>query len=187
MLINHNTQMFEHRNQTLVRFGLDQTGSVGYNFNSQGFRGSYEFDFMPDHAFFGCSLVFGIGVPEEKTFAYLFDRSHNYGLAGTYNNTEIMRSLQDFIESDLYSPRVKMVVVWHRRNDEKLLEFYDNLRSYTNLLHFFCGQELPHQRCFKCVSNFDLDVSGTHMGAKTHQIFYATISDRFGHIVRDEV
>jgi hypothetical protein len=179
MLINHNSAMWRYCNQTVRKIGLDQTGMIEYRFNLQGFRASYAFDFVPDYAFFGCSLVFGVGVPEEKIFPYLFRRSHNYGQAGSYTNTDVMKTLLNFIQSNLYSPQVRMIVMWHQRDDDKVPEFYKILRSHTNLTHFFCGQVLPYQRCYQCLPNIDFDVSGTHWGEKTHQIFYETISDMF--------
>ena len=65
---NHVYGMIQHKGQTINQFGLDQTGTINYQFNQQGFRAPIDFDFIPNYAFFGCSLVFGIGVSREYTF-----------------------------------------------------------------------------------------------------------------------
>jgi hypothetical protein len=166
--------MLEHRGSTVNQFGLDTTGVVEYQFNRQGFRGHRDFDFAPEYAFFGCSLVFGIGVHEQNTFASMFPQSHNYGLAGLYHNSDVFDTVSKFINSEFYYPGVKLVTVWHSRNDEQLDSYYQQLAN-VDMLHFFCGTPLVHNRCYMMVPKQDFDVSQTHMGVNTHRIMYKII------------
>ena len=160
------------------RFGLDSTGVIQYQFNRQGFRATKDFDFIPDYAFFGCSLVFGIGVPENVTFPYLFKNSQNYGLAGLYDNADVMLVLQNFLKSDLYRDYVKIVVVWHKRQDQLLSQYYQLLKDF-NIIHFFCGPVLPYKRCYRFPLNQDFDASGTHPGIKTHKFLCKALNSLF--------
>lgn len=170
-MINPVPNMCVCRGTTTDRFGLDTTGTVQYRFNQQGFRSDREFDFVPDWAFFGCSFVAGIGVPVEQTFAAKFNNSQNYGVCGKYDNREIREIIQNFIDSDCFSPQTKMAVFWTDRNHELLDKYYHEL-SHLNMKFFFCGDTLPYDRCYKMIKNLDLDVSGTHMGPKTHEFLY---------------
>jgi hypothetical protein len=156
--------------QTVNRFGLDQTEQIDYKFNSQGFRSNTDFDFVPDYAVFGCSLVFGIGVPVENIFASCLPNSHNYGLAGVYNNQEIFSTINNFINSDLYSTQTQIAVVWTDRNTEQLPGYYKKLIPY-NVTHFFCSSPLPLADCYAMIPQLDTDKSSTHMGVNTHQFF----------------
>ena len=58
-ILNHVPGMIKNQGQIIESFGKDCTGQINYQFNQQGFRGILDFDFMPEYAFFGCSLVFG--------------------------------------------------------------------------------------------------------------------------------
>lgn len=173
-ILNHVPGMIKNQGQIIESFGKDCTGQINYQFNQQGFRGILDFDFMPEYAFFGCSLVFGIGVTEKETFPYLFDRSQNYGLAGSYNNRDVMTVLETFLKSDLYSNQTKIAVVWHSRDAECLKDFYLKLKSY-NIIHFYCGERLPHDNCYVTPVNADYDVSGTHYGRKSHRLLWKTL------------
>jgi hypothetical protein len=164
-------KMCVHQGKTISQFGRDTTGTIQYRFNQQGFRSDRNFDFVPDWAFFGCSFVAGIGVPIEQTFAAKFNNSQNYGVCGTYDNYEIRKIIQNFIDSDLFSPQTKMAVFWTDRNSELLDKYYHEL-SHLNIKFFFCGDPLPYRHCYKVIKNLDLDVSGTHMGPKTHEFLY---------------
>lgn len=175
---NHVPGMIQHSGSMIRSFGKDSTEKIEYRFNQQGFRGE-DFDFVPEYAFFGCSLVFGIGVPENQTFAYLFQSSQNYGLAGRYDNHDVMLVLQRFISSDYYTSRTKLAVIWHRRDSKCLESFYNQLCSYDNLTHFFCGDPLPYQRCFPAPREIDQDVSSTHPGPKSHYFFHRVLSSIF--------
>lgn len=170
-VINSVPGMYQHRGQTVNQFGLDKTGLIEYRFNQQGFRSDRDFDFVPTWAFFGCSFVAGIGVPVEQTFASKFSNSQNYGVCGTYYNHHIQDIIQNFLNSKLFSPQTKIAVFWTDR-DSELLETYYQILCHLDIRFFFCGDALPHPRCYRLIGNLDLDVSGTHMGPKTHEFLY---------------
>ena len=178
MITNHVTGMIQNKCQILNSFGKDQTGLISYQFNNQGFRSNSDYDFVPAYAFFGCSMVFGIGVPNEETFAYKFNNSQNYGLAGEYDNHDVMTTIENFVSSSLYSPSVKMLVVWHIRDSAALDDFYKKLKHF-NIFHFYCGNPLPYERCFPIVKNLDHDVSNTHLGPKTHNFYHRVFNSLF--------
>ena len=166
--------MYDLRRQSVDRMGCDNTGKIQYQFNNQGFRSDRDFDFVPDWCFFGCSLVLGIGVPYDHIFSSKFSNSHNYGVCGDYDNKLIQEIVQQFLNSKLFSPHTKMVVFWSDRDTELLELYYQNL-CHLNMKFFFCGAPLPHKNCYKIIPNLDLDVSGTHMGPKTHEFLYRAI------------
>lgn len=165
-------------NQTLTQFGKDTTGKISYTFNQQGFRSDKDYNFVPTYAFFGCSLVFGIGVPIEKVFTNLFNNSQNYGLSGEYNNDSVFDVINSYLKSNIYSSSTKLAVVWTDRNEENLDSYYHSLNEY-NIIHFFCGKKLPYNKCYPILANIDLDVSNTHMGVKSHYAFYKTLCSLF--------
>lgn len=154
--------------QSVDKFGKDNTGLVTYNFNQQGFRSKKNYDSVPEYAFFGFSNVFGIGIPEEQTFANMFENSHNYGLAGSYTNTDIFKIASNY--AVLY-PGVKKIVCWTDRDSELLPEYSKSLES-MDFIQFFSGNKLPCKNCFNMLPNVDKDVSQTHMGIKSHQTMY---------------
>jgi len=175
MIVNHVPGMQKMAGQTVDCFGRDTTGSVQYTFNSQGFRSSYEFDSVPVYAFFGCSLVFGIGVDQRKIASSQFANSHNYGLAGVdYSNHDIAQLIQKYLQCNLYSPTTKIIVVWHSIGSDMLDNFYHHCPK-ENFFHFFCGQKLKYHNCYSAPKNLDSDVSGTHMGPLTHDFFAQTV------------
>ena len=178
MIDNQVAGMFCNRNQVTHVFGKDSTGQVEYKFNRQGFRANFDFDFVPEYAFFGCSLVFGVGVPVNQTFAAKFSNYHNYGLAGSYTNKDIMHTLDNFVSSDFYNHQTKIAVIWHKNNPENLENFYNSLPT-ERIIHFFCSNKLPFKNCYSAIKNIDLDVSGTHMGPKTHNIYFKTMHSLF--------
>lgn len=166
------------RSQVVDCLGKDQTGKIQYQFNSQGWRGNYEYNFVPDYAFFGSSSVLGIGVDQSQIFPSLFDRSHNYGLAVDYTNQDIVDSIIDFVSSELYSDQTKLAVVWTDRNPDMIrssLPLFDHL----NIVHFFCGEKMPGAHSWSMIANLDSDVSDTHMGPKTHQMLHKILCSIF--------
>jgi hypothetical protein len=173
-VINPVSGMYQHRGQMVNQFGLDKTSLVEYRFNQQGFRSDRNFDFVPDWAFFGSSFVAGIGVSIEQTFASKFDNSQNYGVCGTYYNQDIYKIIQSFLNSKLFSTKTKMAVFWTDRDCELLDDYYRAL-SHLDMRFFFCGASLPHPQCYRVISNLDSDVSGTHMGPKTHEFLYRAL------------
>jgi len=175
MIVNHVPGMQQMAGTTTDCFGKDQTGSVTYTFNRQGFRSSCEFDFVPRYAFFGCSLVFGIGVEQDNTTAAQFDCTHNYGLAGTdYDNRDIAQLIEQYLKSEFYSHETQIVVVWHHHNTDFLNEFYHRCPE-KNFLHFFCSDRLIYGNCYSAPKNLDFDVSGTHAGPQTHKFFARSV------------
>lgn len=169
--------MLVHASNTVSKFGKDQTGKVNYSFNCHGFRGP-DFDFIPKYAFFGCSLVFGVGVDQSQTFPYLFENSQNYGLAGNYTDHDTMIVIEKFLLSDLYSPGTKMVIVWRSQDQDILKNFYQRLNGH-NFLHFFCGQPLNNNDCYATPPNIDYDVSETHYGPASHRRLCKTLQNLF--------
>lgn len=168
---NSVSDMWALRGTTAGCFGKDQTDIVSYTFNQQGFRSSTDFVQIPKYAVFGCSLVMGIGVPEDQIVSSYFSDCQNYGLAGRYTNQDILNTVTKFSQSILYSPDVKMAVVWTDRNDQELVDAYRSL-AHLNIVHFFCGSVLGQDRCYKFPKSLDIDVSGTHPGPGTHKTFY---------------
>ena len=180
-LINSVVGMLEKRGQTVDRYGRDQTGQIQYRFNEQGFRAEQTLDFIPDYAFFGASLVAGIGVSVEKTFASQFNNSHNYGLCGKYLNESSFNHIKQFIQSPLFHKKIKMAVFWTDRDVEYLDDYYHNLTGLP-LIHFFCGTPLPYSRCYRMVPNLDYDASNTHIGPVTHKFIYKLLCDLFNQL-----
>jgi hypothetical protein len=175
---NHVPNMIQHIGQTLDKFGKDRTGLVKYQFNQQGFRSPVDFNFVPEYVFFGNSLVFGIGVAYEYTFPGMFNFSHNYGLAGNYNNDDIFKIIENYLNSDVYSSKTKKAVVWTNRNEENVNSYSKQL-SEQGFVQLFCGDLMPYKNCFRAVANIDFDVSGTHMGIKTHLATCRLLSESF--------
>jgi hypothetical protein len=177
-VMNHVPGMILHSGNTINIFGKDKTNRIAYTFNQQGFRGINDFNYVPDYAFFGCSMVFGIGVPENDTFAYQFKNSQNYGLAGNYDNSDVFELINQFVDSHLYTKHTKIAVVWHLRDVDNLESYYQKLRSYK-ILHFFCGSCLPYDRCYPVLPNIDHDVSNTHYGPRSHRAFWKILCTLF--------
>lgn len=175
---NRSDHMWSRRGQTLYCLGQDTTGTIEYRLNQQGFRSDVDYDFAPDFAFFGCSLVVGVGVSWPQVFTSSFPRSHNYGLCGHYSNHDIYQTIRDFIATPWYSPQTKITVVWTDRGDQDLDQYHVQLPR-TNIVHFFCGDPLPHDRCYRMLAQQDRDVSGTHMGPASHQLLRTAICQLF--------
>lgn len=176
-LNNHVTHMSQHSGSTVDVFGKDSTGAVSYQFNLQGFRGN-NFDTTPDHAFFGCSLVFGIGVESNQVFASQFVKSYNFGLAGFYNNADIYQTIMTFAQSSVFDPGVKLCVVWADRHDDPAKQYFDKLTGIP-ALHFFCGTCPQEKNAYPAVAQIDSDVSNTHPGPKTHALYKKVICQLF--------
>lgn len=172
--------MQKHAGQTVNCFGIDDSGTTDYRINSQGWRADGTQDFVPDWAFFGTSIVFGIGVDIEQAFASQFANSHNYGFAGEYDNQDIRAFLDTFIHSEFYRPDLRMVVVWRyiEAYPPILKQYVEELNNY-NILHFFPDHTIQSANCYPVFKNIDTDRSGTHMGPKTHAIMARCINDYF--------
>lgn len=165
--------------QTVDKFGLDQTGKIQYQFNQQGWRDNQDYTFVPRHAFFGNSSVFGIGVDHHNIFASMFEQSYNCGLAAQYNNQDIVDSILAFANTAWYHPQVKMAVVWSERNPEHMADCYRQIQ-HLDLQNFFCGPlPVDARNCWAMIRMIDHDVSGTHMGPQTHRLFYKILCTVF--------
>lgn len=166
---------FDARNTVQHRWGKDQTGTIEYQFNAQGFRGNQSYDWVPDHAFFGNSAVFGIGMPVDKILVSYFPQAHNYGLAGTYMNWHSVENLRRFVASGLCADHTKIVFVWiDRPGEESVPELIDQVNDIrSGVLHISMGDQ--YARSTNLMPSVDLDVSGTHPGSRSHQIWARTI------------
>ena len=175
MVNNANEPLFELRGQTFNKWGLDQTGLVSYRLNSQGFRSSRDYNWTPEYAFFGCSTVFGIGVDEDKTSVSYFPNSQNYGVAGNYLNRDSIINLTNFLNSPIYSSKVKIIFFWVDRTEQEdipaLIHETDNL--IPNILHISQGSK--HSKSINLMMHIDRDVSNTHPGPKTHKLWAKTL------------
>ena len=170
--------MWQNRSTTVDKFGLDQTGSIEYYFNSQGFRSRNNYNFVPKYALFGCSVMFGIGVSEHDTIAGQFDSAHNYGLATNYKNTDCFDTIKQFVNSEWYRPDIKMAVIWTYRDKEILPHYVKKLQQYQ-MIHFFCGDRPDLPYCYNLPANLDQDASHTHPGIKTHGFIHKSLCQLF--------
>mgnify|MGYP003658098618 CR=1 FL=1 len=166
---------FNARNTIQPKWGKDQTGIIEYQFNSQGFRGSCSYSWVPTHAFFGNSAVFGVGVNYDKIFASQFTNAHNYGLSGNYMNWHSIENLKKYMASPFHTLSTKIVFVWIDRpeveNIPVLIDQVNTLRS--NVLHITMGDKYP--TAINLMPSIDYDVSGTHPGPKSHRMWAKTI------------
>jgi hypothetical protein len=163
------------------QLGKDQTKQIQYQFNDQGWRSSYNYNFVPKYAFFGASSVLGIGVNQKDIFPSLFEYSHNYGLAVSYTNQDIVNSICDFVSSELYTPTTKVAVVWSDRNPEQI-EHAWHLLDHIDIFHFFCGKTVLQNKnnsSWPMIRNFDYGADGIHIGPKTHKIFHKILCNLF--------
>jgi hypothetical protein len=170
--------MWQHRNTTINVFGKDHTHTINYTFNQQGFRSNLNYNWKPDIALFGCSLVMGIGVDASQITSAYFKNCQNYGVAGRYTNYDILKIIENFSTSELYSPENKLAVVWTDRDSEVLEECYARL-SHLDVIHFFCSEPLPYPQCYKFIPSIDPDASDTHPGPLTHKTFYKILCALF--------
>ena len=176
-VINHLDHMISAAGQTLNTFGLDKTGLIKYTLNKQGFRSPCDFDSPPEYAFFGCSLVFGIGVGYQDTFASMFPKSHNYGVAENYTNLDAYDVIKKFQE--VYdNTNIKKVVCWTHRGENLITDLVPELAE-QNFIQFFCGRVLPYKNCYAMPADIDADVSQTHPGPKSHLHMYKTLCALF--------
>lgn len=174
---NHVPGMIELAGKCVDTFGKDKTKQVNYTFNQQGFRGP-EFDFQPSYAFFGCSLVFGIGVHQQNTFAYRFLNSQNYGLAGNYTDKDTAIIMEKFLNSAWYNSQVKIAVVWKYNEKDVVDNFYNQIKTQP-ILHFFCKTPPKEKNCYAMPADLDLDISNTHPGPRTHEHLWKILTSLF--------
>jgi hypothetical protein len=154
-------------------WGKDHTGLIEYRFNAHGYRHSREYDWPADWAFFGNSIVFGVGVEESRILTSQFENSQNYGLSGQYMNHHSVTNLQRFLQSACYTNTTTVVFFWIDR-DEDIAGLYQQVCSLVpDCLHISSGQK--RQGMITLMPQVDWDVSGTHPGPRTHQIWARTI------------
>lgn len=169
MIQNCYDPAWQHRNQTVRQWGKDQTGKIEYQFNSQGFRSPVDYTQSPDYAFFGNSIVFGVGMPYNQILCSQFENSQNYGLSGDYMNHHSVTNLASFVASPLYSSNTKIVFFWIDRNEpiEEMIREVNQLAP--KVLHISSGKK--RRGAINLLPSKDFDVSGTHPGIETHQLW----------------
>jgi hypothetical protein len=175
MIQNSNKDLYAVRGTSVVRWGKDQTGTVTYNINNQGFRSDRDYDWPPHYAFFGSSSIFGIGVNYTDLLVNQFDDAQNYGLAGKYLNKESLENLKNFVATPLYYNNTQIVFFWIDRPGQ---EYIDQLIPEANdlcdnILHI--SQGVKYTGAVNLMPHIDLDVSGTQPGVKTHKLWANTI------------
>jgi hypothetical protein len=165
---------WQHRSQTVNRWGKDQTGLIEYRFNSQGYRHAQTYDWPAEWAFFGNSIVFGVGVPEPDILTSYFDHSQNYGLSGHYMNHHSVTNLSNFVKSECFGPQTQIVFFWIDRDQENINQLIQQVTSLVpKCLNISSGQH--RTGAINLMPLKDLDVSGTHPGPRTHEMWAKTI------------
>lgn len=165
---------WQHRGQTVTQWGKDHTGLIEYRFNWQGYRHATDYNWPAEWAFFGNSIVFGVGVPESQIMVSQFERSQNYGLSGHYMNHHSVTNLENFLHSECCTDQTRIVFFWIDRPQENIEHMIQRVKSMApKCLHISSGQKrvgavnlMPHR---------DWDVSGTHPGPLTHKMWARTI------------
>lgn len=173
---------FNARNTTQSKWGKDQTGTIEYQFNGQGFRGTCDYSWIPTHAFFGNSAVFGVGVEVNETFVSYFLKAHNYGLSGNYMNWHSVENLKRYINSPFHAPSTKIIFVWiDRPGVENIPQLIDRVNAMRpNVLHISMGVKYPTS--INLMPSIDHDASETHPGPKSHGIWAKTIKLLLGDV-----
>lgn len=164
---------WQHRSQTVREWGKDHTGLIQYRLNAQGYRHATYYDWPAEWAFFGNSIVFGVGVPESQILTSYFERSQNYGLSGAYMNHHSVTNLAAFVRSTCYTPQTRVVFFWIDRDED-----IEQLMCQVGALVPRCLNISSGQRRANAVNLMpavDSDVSGTHPGPRTHKIWADTI------------
>jgi len=165
---------WQHRGQTVQTWGKDNTGSIEYRFNSQGYRHPQTYNWPATWAFFGNSIVFGIGVPESLILTSYFDHSQNYGLSGHYMNHHSVTNLAHFVKSECFTPQTQIVFFWIDRDNENINQLIQQVKSLApGCLNISSGQQRPG--AINLMPQKDSDVSGTHPGPLTHKMWAKTI------------
>lgn len=181
MIENCYSFAWERRSQILRQWGKDSTGLIEYKINDQGFRSPHNYDTVPNYAFFGNSIVFGIGVEQPHILTSHFENSQNYGLSGSYMNHHSVTNLQRFVASELHKEYTKIIFFWIDR-PEPIQDMIDSVNKIApGVLHISSGQK--RQGAINLMPNVDDDVSGTHPGPRTHSMWAKTIKqllDRSG-------
>jgi len=162
MFVNPNQDMYDQRNQTVSAWGKDNTGKIKYTFDQYGFRNHNDYKVSPKYVFFGCSLLFGIGVENQDVFTSKF-QCWNFGLAGKYSEDEILECFNEFKKLQI---DCKIVFVWRNKDMMKGL----TLPEGENIYHCLPYRS-PHKQHLRLLQTIDHDASGTHFGPKSHLKF----------------
>lgn len=169
MIENSYAPAREHRNQVVRTWGKDTTGLIEYRFNDQGFRSNFDYTEPCKYAFFGNSIIFGIGVPLDQILTSYFENSQNYGLSGHYMNHHSVTNLRNFLSTPLYRSDTRIIFFWIDRNEP----IDDMIQTVIDLvpgsLHISSGSKRPG--AINLMPSQDFDVSGTHPGSITHKIW----------------
>lgn len=129
--IRYNTNFKENHNK-LKEFGWDSpSNAISYHFNEHGFR-SDDFSHSSSVLFLGCSLTLGIGVPYEKTWAYLVSKSlnlanYNLGIGGGSNDTA-------FRLGHYWIPKLMPKLVVWKMPDQDRIELLDRNEAHRILM-----------------------------------------------------
>lgn len=116
---NHNMKNYP---DAMTTMGWDDPRRVTYRINSEGFRGG---DFVEGGAMFlGCSLTFGIGMPEEDIWPSIVARELNLpcinlGVPGGANDS-IFRMANEWI------PKLKPKIVFMMSTYKQRFEVFEN-------------------------------------------------------------
>ena len=174
MIQNSNKPLYDVRGTAVDRWGKDQTGTITYNINNQGFRSDTDYTWTPSYAFFGSSAIFGIGVDNKHILVNHFDKAQNYGLAGNYLNCDSIENLKNFVASPLYKD-TQIVFFWiDRPGREDINELIPQANKLCNsILHISQGNRYPG--AINLMPHVDRDASQTHTVVKTHQLWAKTI------------
>jgi hypothetical protein len=169
-----------HRDQTVFRWGKDQTGLIEYRFNSQGYRSYKTYDSPATWAFFGNSIVFGIGVCESNILTSYFEGSQNFGLAGNYLNQHSVTNLANFLKSPCCKPDTRLVFFWIDRETEDIDFLINKVDQMTDrCLHISSG--IRRTKTINLMPPRDQDVSGTHPGPATHRMWAKAVRLLYEH------
>jgi len=162
MFDNPNKKMFLYRNSKTNVWGKDSTALIEYEFDEYGFRKQNNYQKEPEYVFFGCSLLFGIGIETNKIFTKGLN-CWNFGLAGSYNEQEILECYRLFTKLNVKS---NIIFVW--RNFNKAPK---HILDNQDIYHCLPIKSKPKNH-IRLMENLDFDVSGTHWGIKTHAKFH---------------
>jgi len=175
MIQNCLTSAWKCQGQTVNKWGKDRTGLITYQINNQGFRSADDYVDSPSYAFFGNSFIFGVGVPVTETLSSHFDLSQNYGLAGWYMNHHSVTNLTQFVNSDLFTSNTRIIFGWAKRTEsiEQMVQQVDQM--VPNVIHIrfdktYSGA-ITSDPAVDLGPKIDNDVSGTHPGPKTYQLW----------------
>jgi len=162
MFNNPNKKMFLYRNREKNVWGKDSTTLIEYKFDEYGFRKQNNYHKKPEYVFFGCSLLFGIGIEPSKIFTNGLN-CWNFGLAGSYTEQEILECYRLFTRLKIKS---NVIFVW-RDYHAVPKQILDN----ENLYHCLPIRS-EKKNHIRLMENLDFDVSGTHWGIQTHAKFH---------------